>query len=155
MQRLTEKRIRKILTETSLGWKCFVLYNTDREIYSFKNKFLRDFIRKSIKGGTVRALKRYFESILFDEKLLTIRKHLNLYDDNISIVTENYIDNIGKNETKYQTMSIGNENIYRKIDEKKMEEFVNSKLDDLEISKDQQKFNKVDLLVSHDFKVNI
>ena len=54
------------LTEASLGWKCFGTYNKDREFYTFNDKYVRDFIRRSIKGGRVGAYIRYFESKQFD-----------------------------------------------------------------------------------------
>ena len=50
------------LTEASLGWKGFGTYNNDREFYTFDDKYVRDFIRKSIKGGRVAASIRYFET---------------------------------------------------------------------------------------------
>ena len=50
------------LIEASLGWKCFGIYNKDREFLTFNDKYVRDFIRKPIKSGRVAALNRYFES---------------------------------------------------------------------------------------------
>ena len=60
------------LTEASLGLNCFGTYNKDREFYTFNDKYVRDFIRKSIKGGGVAALNRYFESNQCDEILNTV-----------------------------------------------------------------------------------
>ena len=68
--------IKDCLTEASLGWKCFGTYNKDGEFYTFNDKYVRDFIRKSIKGGRCGAYIRYFESKQFDVKLSTIKKHL-------------------------------------------------------------------------------
>ena len=62
MQKMSGFGIKDCLTEASLGWKCFGIYNKDREFYTFKDKYVRDFIRKSIKDGWVAALNRYFES---------------------------------------------------------------------------------------------
>ena len=50
------------LTEASLGWKCLGTYNKDREFYTFNEKYVSDFFRKSIKGGRCGAFNRYFES---------------------------------------------------------------------------------------------
>ena len=51
MHKMSGFGIKDCLTEASLGWKCFGTYNKDREFYTFNDKFVRDFIRKSIKGG--------------------------------------------------------------------------------------------------------
>ena len=66
------------LTEASLEWKCFGTYNKDREFYTFNDKYVRDFIRKSIKRGSVAALNRYFESNQCEEILNIIKKHLKI-----------------------------------------------------------------------------
>ena len=42
--------IKDCLTEASLGWKCFGTYNKDIEFYTFNDKYVRNFIRKSIKS---------------------------------------------------------------------------------------------------------
>ena len=54
--------IKDCLTEASLGCKCFGTYNKDRKLYTMNDKYDRDFIRRSIKGGRVAALNRYLES---------------------------------------------------------------------------------------------
>ena len=74
MQKMTGFGIKDCLTEASLGWKCFGTYNKDRKFYTFNDKYVRDFIRKSIKGGRVAALNRYFESNQCEEILNTIKK---------------------------------------------------------------------------------
>ena len=54
MQKMTNIGIKKSLTEASLGWKCFRLYNKDREFYAFKNKCLRVYVilyAKALKAG--------------------------------------------------------------------------------------------------------
>ena len=76
MQKMTSFGIKDCLTEASLGWKCFGTYNKHKEFYTFNDKYDRDFIRRSIKGGRVCALNRYFESNQCEEILNTIKKHL-------------------------------------------------------------------------------
>ena len=81
--------IKDCLTEASLGWKCFGKYNKDRKFYTFNDKYVRDFVRKSIKGGKVAVLNRYFESKLCEEILNKFRKHLRRNDkENSNIVDE-------------------------------------------------------------------
>ena len=57
-KKLLKKEIKEPLTETSLRWKCFGMYNKDRQVYNFKNKYVLDFTRKSIQSGKVCAFKR-------------------------------------------------------------------------------------------------
>ena len=75
MQKETGLGIKDCLKEASLGWKCFGTYNKGRDFYTFKNKYVRDFIRKSIEGGRIAALNRYFESNQFEE-FLNINKNI-------------------------------------------------------------------------------
>ena len=56
MEELSGYGFKNCLTDASLGWKCFRKYNKNRDIYKFTGKYVRDFIRKSIKGGRVSAL---------------------------------------------------------------------------------------------------
>ena len=62
MQKMSGFGIEDCLTEASLGWKCLGTNNRYRELYTFNHKYVKDFIRKLIKGGRVAALNRYFES---------------------------------------------------------------------------------------------
>ena len=84
MQKMSGFGLKDCLTEASLGWKCFGTYNKDREFFTFNVKYVRDFIRNSIKGGRVAALNRYFESNECEETLNIIKKHLKKIDNEIS-----------------------------------------------------------------------
>ena len=94
--------IKDCLTEASLGWKCFGKYNKDREFYTFNDEYVRDFIRKSIKGGRVRAFNRYFESNQCEEILNIIIKHLKINNNEISNIVDEYLKfiNIKREEFK-------------------------------------------------------
>ena len=72
--KMTGFGIKDCLTEASLGWICFGTYNKAKEFDTFNDKYVRDFIRKSIKGGRCGAYIRYFESNQCEEKLKTIKK---------------------------------------------------------------------------------
>ena len=76
MQKLNGFGIKDRFTEASLGWKCFGTYNKDRHFYFFNDKSVRDFIRRSKKGGRCGSFNRYIESKQHDEIILTIKKHL-------------------------------------------------------------------------------
>ena len=150
-QKMSGFGIKDCLTEASLGWKCFGTYNEDREFYTFNDKYVRDFIRKSIKGGRVGAFNRYFESKQCEEILNNIKKPLKVNDNEISNIIDKYLKYIN---TKRDEFKLNFENIekdYRKIKKKELDKFLGKKLGNLEISKELQKINKDDLLVSYDF----
>ena len=151
MQKMTGFGIKDCLTEASLGWKCFGTYNKDREFYTFNNKYVRDFIRKNIKGGRVGAFNRYFESNQFDEIMSTIKKHLKINDNEISNIIDKYLSYISTKRNEFKTEFENGEKDYRKINNKELDKFLERKLGELEFSKELQKINKDDLLVSYDF----
>ena len=151
MQKMTGFGIKDCLTEASLGWKCFGTYNKDREFYTFNDKYVRDFIRKSIKGGRVGAFNRYFESQQCEEILNTIKTHLKINDNEISNIIDKYLKYINTKRDEFKLEFENGEKDYRKINKKELDNFLNNKLGNLEISKELQKINKDDLLVSYDF----
>ena len=151
MQKMSGFGIKDCLTEASLGWKCFGTYNKDREFYTFNDKYVRNFIRKYIKGGRCGAFNRYFESNQFDEIMSTIKKHLKINDNEISNIINKYLNYITTKRKEYTLAFENGEKDYRKINKKELDIFLNKKLGNLEISKELQKINKDDLLVSYDF----
>ena len=151
MQKMSGFGIKDCLTEASLGWKCFGTYNKDREFYTFNDKYVRDFIGKSIKGGRVAALNRYFESNQCEEILNIIKKHLKVNDNEISNIIDKYLKYIKTKSDEFKLEFENGEKDYRKINKKELDNFLDKKLGELEISRELQKINKDDLLVSYDF----
>ena len=72
---MTKVRKKGFLTEASFGCICFGLYKRDREFHTFKKKYVRDFI-ESVKGGTVCAFNRFFESKQADQKYYPVLKNI-------------------------------------------------------------------------------
>ena len=151
MQKMSGFGIKDCLTEASLGWKCFGTYNKDREFYTFNDKYVRDFIRKSIKGGRVGAFNTYFESNQSEEILNTIKTHLKINDNEISNIIDEYLKYITTKRKEYTLAFENGEKDYRKISKKELDKVLKRKLGELEISKELQKINKDDLIVSYDF----
>ena len=83
-QIVSEFGIKACLTEASLGWKCFGTSNKDSDFCTFDDKYIRDFIRKTIKAGRIAPLHRYFESNQCDKTLNTIEIHLRINGNEIS-----------------------------------------------------------------------
>ena len=119
IQKRTKLGVKESLTEASLGWKCFGIHNKIPELYTFKNKYVDEITKKSIKVGMVCAYNRYFESEHFDQRFLTIRKYLDIYDKEISSVIGKNLEEIAIKEKEYQTSLIGDETDYCRIDEMK------------------------------------
>ena len=151
MQKMTGFGIKNCLTEASLGWKYFVTYNKDIEFYTFNDKYVRDFIRKSIKGGGCGAFNRYFESNQCENILNIIKKHLKLNDNEISNIIDEYLKYITTKRDEYTLEFENGGKDHRKINKKELDKFLERKLGELNISKEIQKINKDDLLVSYDF----
>ena len=76
MQKMFGFGIKDCLTEASLGWKCFGTYNKDREFYTFNKKYVRAFIRKSLKGGRMGSFTTYFESNQCEEIINVFKKYI-------------------------------------------------------------------------------
>ena len=91
VQKMSGFGIKDCLIEASLGWKCFGTFRRNREIDTFNDKYVRDFIRKYIKGGRVGAFNKYFESNQCEEVLNVVKKHLKLNDNDISNIIDEYL----------------------------------------------------------------
>ena len=119
MQKMSGFRIKDCLTEGSLG-----TYNKDREFYTFNDKYVRDFIRKSIKGGRVGAFNRFFESNQCEQFLNTIKKHLKIEVNEISDIVNEYLKYINTKREEFKLQFENGEKDYRKINKKELDNFL-------------------------------
>ena len=103
-QNLSGLGIKDHLTEASLGWGYFGKYQKDRNFYTFNDKFVRDIIRRSKKGGKVSSLNRFFESSQCEENLNSIKKHLKINDNETWNLVDEYLKhiNIKRDELKLE-----------------------------------------------------
>ena len=92
VQKVSGFDIKDCLTEAILGWKYFGNYKENRQLHTFNDKYVTDYIRKSVKSGRVAALNRFFESHQCEEKLNTIKKHSKIYDNEISNMVNEYLE---------------------------------------------------------------
>ena len=114
MQKMSGFGIKDCLVEASLGGKCFGTYSKDRDVYTFNDKKVRDFIRQSIQGGKVAALNRYFESNQCEEKLNITKKHLKLNDNEISNKVDEFLNYINTERDEFKLEIKNGEKGYRK-----------------------------------------
>ena len=104
-------------------------YDKDREFYTFNDKYVHSFIRKSIKGGRCGAFIRYFESNQCEEILNTIKKHSKINDNEISNIIDKYLKQINNKRKEYELEIENNEKDYRKINKKELDKFLEKNLE--------------------------
>ena len=153
MDSLTGFGMENCLSLPSLGWK---YYNSKRgedeePIYSYTDKYMRHFVRQSIKGGKVCAFNQYFESNISDKIFKTISEELNIQGTKYEIIEKysEYIKNI-KLQYEKEFMDQSDDTDYRKINVKEKDKYINKKLSQLPISMKMKEFNRDDLLMAFD-----
>ena len=97
------------------------------------------------------AFNRYFESSQCEKILNIIKKHLRINDNEISNLIHEYLKYINSERNKFKLEFENGEKDYRTINMKELDDFLEKELGELKISKELQKINKDDLLVSYDF----
>ena len=148
-QKLSCFVIEDCLTEASLCWKHFETYNKDREFFTFNDKYVLDFIHRSIKSARVGALNRYFESNQCDKILNVINKQLKINDNETSNIADKYLKKIITKRDEFKLEFEKSEKDYRKK-KKELDNFLEKKLGEVENSRELQKLIKDDLFVSFD-----
>ena len=114
MQKMSGFGVKDCLSEAILGWKCFGRYNKDREFYTFNDKYVRDFIRKSIKGGRCGVYNRYFKSNQCEEILNTIKENLEINHNQISNKVDDFLKYINTKRDGFKLEIENDEKDYRK-----------------------------------------
>ena len=80
MEEITGFSLTDCLTLPGLGWKNFNSLRTeeDEHLYTYNDKYMRWFVRQSIKGGRVCAFNQYSESKICGDILKIISEQLNI-----------------------------------------------------------------------------
>ena len=92
MQDITGFSMKGCLSLPGLGWKYFNSLRTeeDEPIYTYNAKYMRWFVRQSIKGGRVCAFNQYYKSKHFDDIKKIISKELAV-EGNTYEIFEDYL----------------------------------------------------------------
>ena len=135
MQNMSGFGIKDCLTEASLGSKCFRKHDKDREFYTFNDKYV---IRKSIKGGRVSALNRYFEQNQCEKIVNKIKKHFLKNDNEISKKVDEYSKHINTKRDEFKLEFENGKRDYQKMNNEELDKFPEKKLGELEISEELQ-----------------
>ena len=142
MEELTEFGMKNSLTLPSLSNKYFnSLRDENHEpIYTYTNPFMRNFVRKAIKGGRCNAFNLHYKSEISDEVFNIISKELNVKGKICEILEKNF-KFLNKYEEEYEKEFDSKYNDYRDINPKEKEKYVNKKLNLLSIHKQLSKLN--------------
>ena len=142
MEELTGFGIKNSLTLPSLANKNLnsLRDENDEPIYTYTDPFLRNFVRKIIKGGKCNAFIQHYKSEISDEVFNIISKKLNV-NGNICDLLEKYFKFLNKYEKKYAKEFDSKNDDYRDIDQKEKTDYINKKLNMLPIHKELSKLN--------------
>ena len=144
-EELTEFGMKNSLTLPSLANKYFnsLRDENDEPIYTYTDPFMRNFVRKAIKGGRCNAFNQYYKSEISDEVFNIISKELNVDNDggNVCDILEKYFEFLKKHEKEYRKEFDSKYNDYRDTDQKEKEKYVNKKLNKLPIHNKLSKLN--------------
>ena len=151
MEEITGFSKKDCLSAPGLGWKYFksMRDENDEPIYTYNDKYMRWFVRQSIKGGRVCAFNQYYKSKISDDILKIISKELN-FTGNVYDIIEAYMEYKNAHlkiiKDKYESQF----DDYRDIDEDELNEYVNKRLGELPIHKLLQQLSLDDLLWDFD-----
>ena len=142
MENLTNFGMKKSLTLPSLANKYFnsLKDENDEPIYTYTDLFVRNFVRKAIKGGRCNAFNQHYKSEISGEVFNFISKELNV-NGKICDLLEKFFKFLNKYEKQYGKEFDSRYDDYRDINEKGKTDYMNKKLNKLPIHK---KLSKLD-----------
>ena len=144
MEELTKFGMKNSLTLPSLANKYFnsLRDENDEPIYTYTDPLMRNFVRKSIKGGRCNAFNQRCKSEISDEVFNIISKELNVNDDsNEYEVLEKYFEFLKEHEKQYAEEFNSKYDDYRDINQKEKTNYINKKLNMLSIHKELSKLD--------------
>ena len=151
MEEITGFSMKDCLSLPGLGWKYFNSLRTeeDEPIYTYNDKYMRWFVRQSIKGGRVCAFNQYYKSKHFENIKKIISKFLDVKGTVYEIFKE-YLKYKKKHYDIFEKEYGAQFDDYRDGNEEDKEKYINKKLGDLTIHKLIQKIELVHLLSDFD-----
>ena len=153
MEELTEFGMKNSLTLPSLANKYFnSLRDENHEpIYTYYDPFMRNFVRKAIKGGRLNAFNQHYKSEISDEVFNIISKDLNVNDDsNDYEVLQKCFEFLKEHEKQYAKELDLEYDDYRDIKEKEKTNYINKNLNKLPIHKELSKLDSIKIQMDID-----
>ena len=151
MEEITGFSMKDCLSLPGLGWKYFNSLRTEEDdsIYTYNDKYMRWFVRQSIKGGRVCSFYQYYKSNHYNDIRRILSKELGV-KGNIYDIIEEYLRYKNKfydiYEKEYENQFID----YRDENEEDKEKYINEKLGNLRIHKLLKQIELVHLLWDFD-----
>ena len=133
MEEITGFGMKDCLSSPGLGRKYFNSLRTEDEpIYSYNDKYMRSFVRESIKGGRISVFDQYYKSRICDDILNCTSEEFHV-KGNIYDIIEAYLEYKNKHFEIIKKQYESNFNDCRDINEEKMEKYINEKFGKLPI----------------------
>ena len=151
MKEITGFSMKDCLSLPGLGGKYFNSLRTeeDEPIFTYNDKYMRWFVRQSIKGGRVCAFNQYYKSDHYNHIKRILSKELGV-KGNIDDIIEEYLRYEKKYYDIYEKEYESQFNDYRDEDVDQKEKHINEKLGNLRIHKLLKQIELVHLLWDFD-----
>ena len=122
------------LRAPGLGWKYFISLRTeeDETIFTYNDKYMRRFVRQSIKRGRLCAFKQNYKPKNCDDILKILSRELKI-EGNVYDIIEAYMKFKNHHLKIFKEEYENNFDDYRKIYEYEMNEYINEKIGELPI----------------------
>ena len=121
----------------------------DEPIYIYNDKYMRHFVRQSMKRGRVSAFNQYYKSNICGDNLEILSRELKV-EGNVYEINEAYMNYKNNHlkiiKEKYESKF----NDYRDIDEEELEKYLNKNLGEFPIDQILKQLSLNDLLWSYD-----
>ena len=142
MEKLTGFGMKNSLTLPSLANKYFntLRDESDEPIYTYTDPFMRNFVRKAIKGGKSNAFNQHYKSEISDEVFNNISKELNV-NGNICDILEKYFEFLNEHEKQDAKEFDSKYDDYKDIDQEEKTDYINKGLNMLPIHKELSKLD--------------
>ena len=152
MEEILGFSMKDCLSLPELSWKYFISLRTeeDEPIYTYNDKYMRWFVRQSIKGGRVCAFNQYYKSNHYYDIKRFLAKDLGITNGNIYDIIEEYLRYKKKFYDIYKKEYEDQFNDYRNEDVDEKEKYINEKLGNLRIHKLLKQIELVHLLWDFD-----
>ena len=151
MENITGFSMKDCLSLPGLGWKYVNSLRTeeDEPIYTYNDKYMRWFVRQSIKRGRVCAFNQYYKSKHFEDIKKIISKFLDV-KGTVYEIFEEYLKYKKKHYDIFEKEYENQFNDYTDENEEDKEKYINKKLGDLTIHKLIQKIELTHFLWDFD-----
>ena len=135
------------LSLPGLGWKYLNSLRTeeDEPIFIYNDKYMRWFVRQSIKGGRVCAFNKYYKLKHCDDILNFINKELAVKGTVYNTI-EAYIEYKNKHFKIFEKEYENQFNDYRLESEEEKQKYINEKLSQLRLHKIIKRIELIELL---------